>query len=112
MSHKLESSRSPNYDRQGMLLPIPALSVSIVKVILHEHPVSLSISVWRELWNYCINSCYLKFNPDEFCGHKLMFGHNWKMKLTENYRDIQWFKKINLVWQNSQLFFFFVVHIF
>ena len=49
--HKLEKSRSPNHDRQSILLPIPAVSVSIVKVILHEQPGLLFTSIWREVWN-------------------------------------------------------------
>lgn len=43
--HKLEKSRSPNHDRQSILLPIPAVSVSIVKVILHEQPGLLFTSI-------------------------------------------------------------------
>lgn len=49
--HKVEKSRSPNHDRQSILLPIPAVSVSIVKVILHEQPGLLFTSIWREVWN-------------------------------------------------------------
>lgn len=73
MSHKLENSRSPNHDGEGMLLPIPIISVPIVKVILHR------LTRIMELLNKFL---LFEFYPDELCGYELIFGHNYEIKLT------------------------------